>query len=224
MITRTTILQILLVTTAAVLGAASWMVFLFAPEERVMGFVQKIFYFHVPSAWMMLLSVPIMAVGAIGYLATRKPAWDRVTDSAVELSILFGVLALITGPLWGRKAWGVFWVWDARLTSSLVLVMTLVACKIVRSYAGSSARQVAAALSVLAVLNAAFVWVSVDIWRGTHPPKLVQTLEDEMRITFRLCAVGFLLAYASLFWMRLRMGKLKDRVDELELRMLEDPA
>jgi len=207
---------------ALVLAVGTWLVFFHAAEEAKMGFVQKIFYFHVPAAWMMLLSVPIMAVGAVGYLGTRRPFWDRLADTAVELSILFGALVLITGPLWGRKAWGVYWVWDVRLTSSLVLVLTLVACKIVRSYAGSQARQVGAALSLLAVLNAVFVWVSVDIWRGTHPPKLVQTLEPSMMQTFWICVLGFHLAYASLMWTRLRTARLQDELNELEIEMVEE--
>jgi heme exporter protein C len=218
---RALVLQALSVVTAFLLGVSAWMVFFYAPEEKVMGFVQKIFYFHVPSAWMMLLSVPVMAVGAVGFLVRRRPAWDRWADTAAELAILFGVLALITGPLWGRKAWGVYWVWDVRLTSSLVLVMTLVACKIVRAYAGPSAKQVGAALSILAMLNAVFVWVSVDIWRGTHPPKLVQTLDAEMKSVFWLCVLSFHFAYVCLFWLRLRMAKLQDTVDDLEVRWLE---
>ncbi|MEM1025549.1 MAG: cytochrome c biogenesis protein CcsA [Myxococcota bacterium] len=215
-------LSLLSVSAAAVLAVGAWMAFFYAAEEAKMGFVQKIFYFHVPSAWMMLLSVPLMAVGAVGYLRTRRPAFDRLADSAVELAILFGALALITGPLWGRKAWGVYWVWDVRLTSSLVLVLTLVACKIVRSYAGPSARQVGAALSLLAVLNAVFVWVSVDIWRGTHPPKLVQTLEPSMKLTFWICVLGFHLAYGSLLWTRLRLARLEDDLEALEIERLEE--
>lgn len=213
------LLVALSLAAAGVLATASWLVFFYAPQERIMGFVQKIFYFHVPCAWMMLLSAPIMAVGAVAYLATRKPSFDRLADAAVELSILFGALVLITGPLWGRKAWGVFWVWDVRLTSSLVLVMTLVACKIVRSYAGPSARQVAAGLSVLAVLNSVFVWKAVDLWRGTHPPKLVQTLEPSMKLTFWISVLGFHLAYAAILWARLRYGRLRDATDALRLEV-----
>lgn len=203
------------VVAAALMGLGAWMAFYYAPTEKVMGFVQKIFYFHVPSAWMMLWSAPLMAVGSIAYLITKKERWDRLSDAGVELAILFGALVLISGPLWGRKAWGVYWVWDVRLTSTLVLVLTLVACKIVRAYSGPNAKQVAAGLSILAVLNALFVWVSVDIWRGTHPPKLVQTLEPEMKATFWTCVLAFHLAYGALLWVRLRSGKLRVALDRL---------
>jgi heme exporter protein C len=162
-----------------------------------------------------------MAVGSVGYLINKKDKWDRLSDAAVELAIVFGLLTIISGPLWGRKAWGVYWVWDVRLTSSLVLVLTLIACKIVRGYAGASAKQIAAGLSILAVLNATFVWVSVDLWQGTHPPKLVQTLTGEMRQTFWLCVLGFHLAYASMLWSRLRLGKLRTGLDRLQMKATE---
>ena len=215
------LLVALSIAAAAVIAAGAWMAFFYAPEERIMGFVQKIFYFHVPSAWLMLDAIPIMALGAVMYLVTKKERWDHLADTAVELSIVFGVLALISGPLWGRKAWGVFWVWDPRLTSSLILVLTLVAIKIVRSYAGTSAKQIAAGLSLLAVANAGFVWVSVDIWRGTHPPKLVQKLSGEMSHTFWVCVLGFHLGFAVLMWARLRAGRLRTALDRLRMQATE---
>lgn len=204
----------LAVAAALNLAVAAWMTFFYAPVELKMGFVQKIFFFHVPSAWMMMLSTPLMAVGAVGYLITRRDGWDWLGDAAVELSILFGALVLISGPLWGRKAWGVYWVWDVRLTATLVLILTLVACKIVRGYAGPNAKTIAAGLALLSVLNAGFVWVSVDIWRGNHPPKLVGTLEPRMQLTLWVAVAGFHLAYACLLWLRLRAAKLQSALDE----------
>ncbi len=215
---------LLLVLSAAagiMLAIGAWMAFFYAPTEKVMGFVQKIFYFHVPSAWMMLLSAPLMAVGSIAYLITKKDKWDRVADASVELSIMFGLLVVISGPLWGRKAWGAYWVWDVRLTSSLVMILTLVACKIVRVYAGPNAKQIAAGLAVLAVFNAIFVYVSVDIWRGTHPPKLVATLEPRMKHAFWTCVIAFHLAYIAMLWARLRLGKLRTALDRLHMKSTE---
>src|SRR5207244_3073587 len=148
-----------LCTLAAIMFArAVWMIFFFAPVEREMGFVQKIFYFHVPSAWTMFISVAVMAVASVGFLIKKTDRWDRLSDASVELAILFGAMVVISGPLWGRKAWGVFWVWDVRLTSTLILVLTLVAAKIVREYAGASSRQIAAALAIFAVLDSIFVY------------------------------------------------------------------
>ncbi|MEL6183483.1 MAG: cytochrome c biogenesis protein CcsA [Myxococcota bacterium] len=199
----------------------AWMVFFYAPEEKVMGYVQKIFYFHVPAAWAMLLSAPLLAIGAIAFLATRKDVYDRLADAGVELAILFGFMVIISGPLWGRKAWGVFWVWDVRLTSTMVMVLTLVACKIVRGYAGPEAKTISAGLSILALLNAIFVWFAVDIWSGTHPPKLVQKLEPRMKLTLWFCVGAFTMAYLALLWARLRSGRLRTAVERLHMKATE---
>jgi heme exporter protein C len=219
---RTPPMLVALASTAAILMAvATWMVFFYAPLEKEMGFVQKIFYFHVPSAWIMLNSAPLMAVGSIAYLISKKDMFDRLSDAGVELAVVFGVLTLISGPLWGRKAWGVYWVWDVRLTSTLIMVLTLVACKIVRGFAGPNAKQIAAGLAVLAVVNALFVYFAVDLWKGTHPPKLVQTLEPRMKQTFWTCVLAFHLAWGALLWARLRMGKLRTGLDRLHMQATE---
>ena len=212
------LLSILAVST---LMTGAWMAFFYAPPEAIMGFVQKIFYFHVPAAWAMLLSAPLLAVGSIAYLISREDLWDRVADAGVELAILFGIMVIISGPLWARKAWGVFWVWDVRLTSTMVMVLTLVACKIVRGYAGHQAKTIAAGLSILALLNAVFVWYAVDLWSGSHPPKLVQKLEPRMFETLWVCVLGFTLTYAALLWSRLRTGKLETAVERLHMRITE---
>ena len=220
---RSLALVVVAMLAAVLLAYSLHQIFFFAPVEKIMGLVQKIFYFHVPAAWMMLLSTPLMAVGAIGYLTTRKDRFDDVADAAVELAILFGTLVLITGPLWGRKAWGVYWVWDVRLTSSMVLVLTLVACKIVRGYSGAASKQIAAGLSVLAVLNSIFVYVSVDIWRGTHPEKIVTkgNLAPEMKRVFWISVLAFHFLYAALFWARLRLKKRQNRVAEMRMEAVE---
>lgn len=216
------LLVCLAATAGILLAIGAWMAFFYAPVEKQMGFVQKIFYFHVPAAWVMLLSAPVMAVGSIGYLASKKDKWDWLADSSVELAIVFGAMVVISGPLWGRKAWGVFWVWDVRLTSSLVMILTLLACKIVRGYAGANAKQIAAGLAVLAVFNAIFVYVSVDIWRGTHPPKIPKSeMDPRMHTTLWTCALAFMLAWGTLLWARLRMAKLRTALDRLYMKSTE---
>ncbi len=216
------LLVLLSLVTAGCMAAAVYMIFFVAPPEVLMGFVQKIFYFHVPSAWCLFLGVMVACVGSVGFLARRTDRWDRLGDAGTELAILFGTLVLMSGPLWGRKAWGAFWVWDVRLTSTLVLVLTMVAAKIVRGYAGPSARQIAAGLTVFAVLNSIFVYYSVDIWRGTHPPKVVQNkLDPEMAKVFWFCVATYVLGFGCLLWLRLRMGVLKTALDRLHMMATE---
>lgn len=208
---------------ALMVGRALWMVFYYAPVERVMGFVQKIFYFHVPSAWLMFLATAVTAVGSVAFLITRKEKWDRIGDAGVELGIIFGAMVMISGPLWGRKAWGAYWVWDVRLTSALVLWLTLIACKIVRGYAGPSAKQVASGLALFAVVNSLFVYYSVQIWKTTHPGPVVEKgkLDPLMSETLWFCVATFLVIFVCLLWIRLRQGKLRSAMDRLHMHAAE---
>jgi heme exporter protein C len=218
------LLMALTAVSACMMTAAVWMIFFDTPEERVMGFVQKIFYFHVPSAWGLLFyGVPLAAVGSVGYLATKDERWDRISDAGVELAIVFGSMVLVSGPLWGRKAWGAYWVWDVRLTSTLVLVLSMVACKIIRGYAGQGAKTAAAGLALFALLNSVFVYYSVDYFRGTHPTKVAMQgkLAPEMARTFWFCVLTFMLTAGCLTWARLRTGQLRSALDQLHQRMTE---
>ena len=144
-----------------------WMI-LSAPLEPVMGFVQKIFYFHVPCASMLFLSTFTCAAGSIAYLFKGSESGDRLAAAAGELGVLFGTCTLVTGPLWGRKAWGVWWQWDARLTSSLLLFLILIAYLLARRYGGPAGRKLAAALALFAAVDVPLVYKSVDIWRTVY--------------------------------------------------------
>src|SRR5579864_7254868 len=121
---------------ATVLAGAGFLfvpgLILSAPLEPVMGLVQKIFYFHVPCATMLFLSTFVCAGGSVAYLFRGSERGDRLAASAGELAVLFGLCTLVTGPLWGRKAWGVWWQWDARLTSALLLELIFIGYLLVR--------------------------------------------------------------------------------------------
>jgi heme exporter protein C len=172
----------------------------------------------------MMLATGIMGVASIGYLIKKTDGWDRVSDAAVELAIVFGVMVLISGPLWGRKAWGVYWVWDVRLTSTLILVLTLIACKIVRSYAGAASKQISAGLAIFALLDTVFVYFCVMFWRTTHPQQVTTgggKLDPLMRETLFFCAFTFLVIGACMLWARLRMGRLRTGLDRLYMRATE---
>src|SRR5450432_3550865 len=162
---------------AATVAAAGFLLvprlILGAPVEPVMGFVQKIFYFHVPCATMLFLSTFTCAGGSIAYLFKGSEAGDRVAVSAGGLSVLFGICTLVTGPLWGRKAWGVWWQWDAHLTMALLLEMMLGAYLLLRSFAGPGTEKLAAGLALFGMANVPFVYVSSNYWRTIHPQTTV---------------------------------------------------
>ena len=145
------------------------MLILAAPVEPIMGLVQKIFYFHVPCAIMMFLSTFTAAAGSVAYLFRGSERGDRLAHASGELGVLFGACTLVTGPLWGRKAWGVWWQWDARLTSALLLFLILNGYLLARRYGGPGGRKLAAALALFAAVDVPLVYKSVDIWRTIHP-------------------------------------------------------
>lgn len=189
-----------------------------APLEPVMGFVQKIFYFHVPCATMLFLSTFVCAGGSVAYLFKGSEAGDRVAASAAELAVLFGLCTLVTGPLWGRKAWGVWWQWDARLTSSLLLELIMIAYLLARRYAGPAGRRLAAALALFAAIDVPLVYKSVDIWRTVHPrTTVVPTLDPRMRPAFWSAFALILLVWSLLFTLRLRLEKARAELAELQL-------
>src|SRR5260221_3893308 len=151
---------------ATVLAAAGFLfvpgLILAAPLEPVMGFVQKIFYFHVPCASMMFLSTFACAAGSLAYLFKGSEKGDHLAAAAGELGVVFGACTLITGPLWGRKAWGVYWQWDARLTTSLLLFLILVGYLLARRYGGPGGRKLSTDLALVAALDLAVVYKIVD--------------------------------------------------------------
>src|SRR5918995_2229050 len=128
-----------------------------APFESTMGLVQKIFYFHAPSGIVMFLSAFVCGIASAIFLFRRRESADRVAVAAAELTALFGVIVLISGPLWAREAWGVWWDWEPRLTSSLVLWLMFVAYLLVRRYGGPGAERLCAVIAAFGMVNVPFV-------------------------------------------------------------------
>ena len=193
-----------------------------APYESTMGLVQKIFYFHVPTAIAMFLSAFVAGIASAVFLFGKRPGADRVALSAAELTIVFGFVVLVTGPLWARKAWGVWWQWDARLTSTLIMWLVFQAYLLLRRYGGPGSEKLAAAVAVFGAALVPFVYWSVNMWRTMHPTtNVVPTLDPSMRGPFLFCVVAFLCLYALLLQLRVALEKKRARLEELYLA-LED--
>jgi len=208
------------VATAAIFGAI-WMVFRYAPEEAQMGAAQKIFYFHVPSAFATYASVAVLLGGSMAYLWTRDTRWDNLSRSATETGLLFCSIVLITGPIWAKPAWGTWWTWEARLTSTLILWLLLAACLMVRSYAENRelGARLAAIVGIVAALDVPIIHKAVEWWRGNHPIVLDRErgggLAPEMRHTFFFCLFAFFMLFLLMLFMRHRVAGLEDRTDEV---------
>src|SRR6185436_9037376 len=130
-----------------------------APFESTMGLVQKIFYFHMPPAMLMLLSAIFCGLMSGAYLVKRNPQYDWIAYAAAELTVLYGAIAMVTGPMWARKAWGVWWQWDARLTMSLLMWMIFVSYLLLRRYGGHGSETLAAGLAIFGMATAPFVYI-----------------------------------------------------------------
>ena len=189
-----------------------------APLERTMGLVQKIFYFHVPCAWLLMLSTFVCAAGSLAYLFRGSERGDRLALCSAELGVLFGLCVMVTGPLWARAAWGAFWTWDVRLTSSLLLWLMLIAYGLARRYGGANGRRLAAAMALFAAADVPLVYLSVNIWRGLHPTtKVVSSLAPGMRTPFFFSLAIFSALWGVLLALRMRVEGAQAQLVELAL-------
>lgn len=210
-------INILLALALVIFATAPVMIHL-APYESTMGLVQKIFYFHVPGAILMLVFAMFAGVTSAIYLFRGAPWADRWSQAAAELVVLFGAMTMVTGPLWGRKSWGVWWQWEPRLTSSLLLWMVFIAYLLLRRYGGAGSDKLAAGVATFGLVNAPFVYVSVNYWRTIHPQTTVLgSLVPPMAAPVWYCMAGFLLMASVLFMLRVQLEEQRARVDALYL-------
>lgn len=222
---------ILSAVTIALVVVVLWSIFFFAPVERTMGIVQKIFYFHVPSAYAMYVGFGACGLGSTIYLITRKDGWDALAVAGAEVGLVFCAIVLITGPLWARKAWGVWWTWDPRLTTTLLAGMVFTSYVVLRSFgAGNAERRFAAALSIVGLFILPIIHYAVQVWRGQHPTVITSRgggITAEMGMALGLSFVFFTALVALLIWLRMRMERMRQALLGLELEaaardLLED--
>ena len=189
-----------------------------APYESTMGLVQKIFYFHVPSWFAMFTAIGICGVASLVHLFWTSPKADRIAEAAAEIAVVFGLMGLVTGPLWGRKAWGVWWQWDAKLTIALLLEMTFISSVLVRKYGGPGADKLAAAVGIFGLAVVPFVYEAVNIWRTIHPlTSVVPNLPPTMGLPFWFSVAAYMMLLATLMMLRVNLGKRQAALDELYL-------
>jgi heme exporter protein C len=208
----------ILLPIAAVLFLVAPLLIARAPYEATMLLVQKIFYYHAPSGQVMLLSGLVCGIASGLFLWRKSARAEHVAIAAGELTALFGLIVLTTGPLWGRKAWGVWWQWDMRLTMSLLGWMLSLAYLLVRKYGGPGSEKLAAVVAVFGAANVPFIYMSVNIWRTVHPKTTVTTsLPPEMAGPFWFSFLTLLSLYILLLMIRVRLEQQKARIDELYL-------
>jgi heme exporter protein C len=207
-----------LAIVCAVMFAVSPVLIANAPYESTMGLVQKIFYVHLPAAWVFLLGAVVCGIASVRFLISGDPRHDRLAWAAAELVVIFGIITLVTGPLWARKAWGVWWQWDVRLTSSLMGWMVSVAYLLLRQFGGPGSEKLAAGLALFGMANVPFIYISVNYWRTIHPTtNVVPTLPTSFGLPLWFSAISFLLLFVLLLRMRVRLEEQRATLDRLYL-------
>ncbi len=187
-----------------------------APYESTMGLVQKIFYFHLPSWAAMFVAAFVCGIASAVFLCRERLISDRIAVASAELVVVFGLIGLVSGPLWARKAWGVWWQWDARLTMALVLWMIFIAYLLLREYGGPGSEKLAAGVAIFGMANVPFVYWSVNVWRTIHPTtNVVPTLVSGMRGPLWWSLVGFLLLYGLAMMARVRLETQRATLDRI---------
>lgn len=190
-----------------------------APSEPTMGLVQRIFYYHVPCAWQTMIGAFLAGGASAMYLFRGSQRARQVAIAAAELAVLFGLCVMITGPLWARKAWGVWWQWDVRLTTTALLWIIFVAALFAERYGGPGGPRLSAGLMVFGAADVPMIYISVSLWRTIHPKtSVVPTLDSSMRVALWTSVLTFTLLFAVLLSLRLRLQRQQDRLAELRMK------
>lgn len=223
------VLKILNVLSAVLVLVAFLMAMFYAPVEKVMGEVQRVFYFHVATAWVGMLGFIIAAGVAVIYLRTQDLKWDIVGLSAVEISLVFFLIAIILGSIWARPAWGTWWTWEPRLTTAAILEMVYLAYLLLRQGIEDPERRArfGAVYTLLGGLSVPLTFVSIRIFRTIHPVVIggggseKMSMTGSMVVTMLFSIAVFSLVFITMFWHRIRLGQFADKVEQLKMTMTQ---
>ena len=197
------------------LAFCQWMIFSFAPIEEVMGLSQKIFYMHLPLAWWGLISFFVVFCASLAFLRTGNSKWDILAGAGAEVGLLCASLALIAGSFWGKSSWGVWWIWDPKLSTTLIMCFVYAGYLIVRHMDMPAARRakVSAVIGILAFLDVPIVYLSARMWRSIHPKSV--GLDPDMKITLYVCVGLFFFFWLALFYFRYMIAMTENKLDAL---------
>ncbi len=223
-------LTILDYATTALLIVSTAMVFLYAPTERFMGAVQRVFYFHVATAWVGMLGFMVAGVAGVIYLLRKDKKWDIIGFSAVEISLVFFFIAIISGSIWARPAWNTWWTWDPRLTTAAIVELVYAAYLMLRQGIEDPDRRArfGAVYAILGFLSVPLTFISIRLLRTIHPVVIAGDtgsgegsfdMTAKMSQTFFFALFTFSVFFVDLLWHRIRMGSLQDKIEQLRLKL-----
>lgn len=206
---------------------ALYLALVYAPTEKTMGDVQRIFYFHVASAWLGLFAFIVVFVASIMYLKTKDSKWDIYSYTSAEIGVIFTTIVLVTGPIWARPIWHTWWTWDPRLTTTLILWFLYVAYGRIRSSLGEEEKRArfAAVFGIIAFVDVPIVFFAIRWWRTMHPQAVVTTsglaLASGMKPAFFMGLFAFTLLYLFFMQRSVRIERMKSEIKAIKENVLE---
>ncbi len=214
-----------------VLAAAAYLALVYAPTEAVMGQVQRVFYFHVATAWVGMLGFMAAGVSGIAYLRTQAPKWDVAEVAAVEISLVFFLIAIVLGSIWARPVWNTWWTWDPRLTTAAITELIYIAYFMLRESIEDPARRArfGAVYTLVGAVSVPITFMAIRLFRTIHPvvigsgdPSAQGTfaMTASMKVAFFFALFAFTIIFMDLLWNRIRVGHLAAKVEQLKLNLM----
>ena len=213
----------LLVAAAALMAVTLYLVYFWVPTERNLGVSQRIFYFHVPLGWIGMVSIVVVAIASVMYLITNREKWDSLAYAAAELGLIFASLIIVTGSIWAKPVWGVWWTWDAKLTTTLILWFIFLGYLMIRAYAprGSQGARYGAVVALFGAIDAPIIYMATVWWRTAHPELNIGplaesgSLDSRMGIVLLVSIVTFTVLYIHVLMVRYSLRRSEAALDEL---------
>jgi heme exporter protein C len=219
-------LKVLLGVSLALMIASLYLIFIYVPSEATMGVVQRIFYWHVPMAWIAFLAYFVVFLGSIMYLVKRDNRWDRIASSSAEVGVVFTALALIAGSLWAKPIWGVYWTWDPRLTSTLVLWLIYLAYLLLRAYVTNKEQgaRFGAVIGIIGFLDVPIVAFAITLFPTEHPAPVIFTggLVGPMLLTFIISIVNFTVFFFLVLSQKTNLKNMQAEVQQLRNTIINE--
>jgi heme exporter protein C len=229
---RSKALSFLTILSVLLFLGALGMVFFYAPLEALMNYVQKVFYFHISNAWVGMLGFIVAAVAGIIFLVKKDLKWDIIEQAAVEISLVFFLIAIVTGSIWAKPSWGTFWTWDARLTTAAILEMIYLAYFLLRQGIEDPERRArfSAVYTLIGAVSVPVTFLSIRLWQTIHPVIIGGDspgtqgsfgMTPPMLMTMFFCLATFSVIFTTLLWHRVRLGILAEQVDQLKFTIMQ---
>jgi len=222
-------LKILDIVSIVVLAIATYLALVFAPMELVMGNVQRVFYFHIGTAWTALIGFILGAVFSVIYLIKKDLKWDRLEIAAIEVSMVFFFITIVLGSIWARPVWNTWWTWDPRLTTAAVTELIYAAYFMLRQGIDDPERRArfGAVYALIGGLSAPITFFAIRFFRTIHPVVIAGgngnaqgsfNMTGNMLVAFFFGLFAFTVIFIDLFWHRVRLGELQSKVEEMKLQ------